>query len=156
MYTKKFDDAEKLQRETLRHVERVGGKDHPNYMEGTFSLGFIYRKQHRIEEAIEMFDKTLEARRRVLGDRHPKTMETMHALGKMYMNSGKLQTAERLLQEAADLRCEVLGEDDYCTLKSQTKLKAVRETMAKELLNGDSTPKMETGKKEDLLLPSSS
>lgn len=126
MYTGKYAEAEELQIETLRHVERVVGKDHPMFMEGTFSLAFIYRKQGEVDKAIEMFDRTLEARRRVLGAKHPKTMETIHALGKMYMRKGELERAESLLEEAAELRGNVLGDDDYYTLKSKEKLEAVR------------------------------
>ncbi|KAL8697194.1 MAG: hypothetical protein Q9201_007252 [Fulgogasparrea decipioides] len=59
MYTEIFDEAEKLQFKTLRHVERVGGRDRPKHMGGTFSLAHIHREWNRIVEAIEMFDKTL-------------------------------------------------------------------------------------------------
>ena len=77
----KYEEAEKMHRQTLALRESVLGKEHPSTLASMNNLGFTWKGQGRDVEAISLMKRCFQLRKHVLGPGHPDTeasLETLH------------------------------------------------------------------------------
>jgi tetratricopeptide (TPR) repeat protein len=79
----KYEEREKLLRETLRLREMVLGKQHPDTAGTLCSLAIVLKLLGRYNQAEETYQQALELQKRVLGPQHPDTVATSNGLTSM-------------------------------------------------------------------------
>ena len=103
-YQGRYDESERLFRETIEIYLQVLGRDHPRTLLCMYTLGWMYGRQGRHEEAEALYRETLEIRRRVLGQDHPDTLRSLNDLVVSYEATGKTEEARLLVAELLSLR----------------------------------------------------
>ena len=70
-----------MNRRALDGREKALGKDHPDTLTSVYNLAYLYQRQHRLDEADELYLTALSGYRKVLGLAHPTTLacEGLHA-----------------------------------------------------------------------------
>ena len=63
----RYNEAERIQRQTLELKERVLGHEHPSTMDSMKNLAVVLDHHGRYKEAQRMVQQTLELSQRVLG-----------------------------------------------------------------------------------------
>jgi tetratricopeptide (TPR) repeat protein len=61
---------------------------------------FVYRKQGKLKEAEEMYQRALAGCEKVLGPDHTSTLLTVNNLGDLYYDQDKLREAEERYEQA--------------------------------------------------------
>ena len=80
----RYDDAERLQKQTLEIQKNVLGEEHPSTLGSITNLGFLYLSMKRFDDARAMFGNSLPIKRRVLGMNHPWTRYALTGLAQAY------------------------------------------------------------------------
>lgn len=70
---KKYDEAERVEKDILGRFEQVLGPDHEETYLSVFRLGSIYSSQGRLNESFSMFERARGGLISRLGAEHPKT-----------------------------------------------------------------------------------
>ena len=118
----RYDDALKLDQETLEIRERVLGSEHPSTLSSRNGLANTYGALGRYEEALELDQETLEIRERVLGPEHPDTLGIRSNLANDYRALGRNDEALELDQGTLEIMEQVLGPEHPDTLASRNGL----------------------------------
>ncbi|KAJ7703548.1 hypothetical protein B0H17DRAFT_922148 [Mycena rosella] len=100
----------------------VLGEHHPDTLDSTGDLAFVFTQLGRLREAEELHVAVLKARRHILGENHPETLLTMSNLALTYTRLGRLQEAEALNLEVLERQRKILGHNHPATLISMAKL----------------------------------
>ena len=114
----RYEEAEKLYRETMELRRRVLGPEHPDTLSSMNNLANSIDDQGRYEEAEKLHRETLEIRRRVLGPEHPGTLASMNNLASVLADQGRYGEAEKLYRETLELRRLVLGPEHLLALRT--------------------------------------
>ena len=117
-----FEDAIRLNEETLKASERVLGADHPDTLTSKNNLANSYWSAGRVEEAISLNEETLEARERVQGADHPDTLISKISVAASYRSAGRVEEAIPLEEETLKASERVLGADHPNTLAFKSNL----------------------------------
>ncbi len=72
-----MEEAEKLEKETLKLRTKVLGEYHPDTLISMGNLALIYKNLGQLEEAEVLEKKTLKLHTEVLGKLHPGTLASM-------------------------------------------------------------------------------
>jgi len=84
-YRKRLDDAIRIYKTIV--------KDHPDYIEAKYLLGYFYEEKGMRKEAIKIWKEVL--------DKNPSHVETLNALGYLYAEEGSnLDEAENMVKKA--------------------------------------------------------
>ena len=84
-YRKRLDDAIRIYKAIV--------KDHPDYIEAKYLLGYFYEEKGMRKEAIRIWKEVL--------DKNPSHVETLNALGYLYAEEGvNLSEAENMVRKA--------------------------------------------------------
>ncbi|MCY2959227.1 MAG: serine/threonine-protein kinase [Planctomycetota bacterium] len=107
---KRYDEAEKLFRETLATCRRVLGSDHRVTRVAVNSLAVLLHTQGQLDDAEALYREALESGVRVRGSDHADTNIARMNLGSLLQSRGKLDEAEPLLVAAHAGISRVYGE----------------------------------------------
>ncbi|MCB0534207.1 MAG: tetratricopeptide repeat protein [Saprospiraceae bacterium] len=99
-----------LNSKTIR--EKVLGKEHPDYAQSVFNLGYLYRTLGNYEKSAVYFLEALKIREKVLGKENVDYAQTLHNLGMLYSNMSRYQESEAYYLEALEIREKVLGKEN--------------------------------------------
>jgi len=75
------------------------------------TVGEVYRRLGRYDEAEALLKSALETRRAILGDQHVEVADSLFCLASVHHDSGDLGPAEEKYREALEIRRKQLGED---------------------------------------------
>jgi tetratricopeptide (TPR) repeat protein len=118
----RFEEAEKLERETLGIARRILGSEDLTTLGLMNNLGSTLDYEGRYTEAEKLQRDLFEIQRRVLGPQHPDTLLTMDNLNNTLAEQGRYAEAERLCRETLDIRRRVLGPEHRDTATSKYEL----------------------------------
>ncbi len=120
--SQRYDDSEKLIRQTLATERRVLGPEDPETLSSMNALVATLGGEGRFSEQEELERETLAIQQRVLGPEHPATLVSMDTLADALTNEGLYEEAEKLQREALDIQRRVFGPQDLRTLSSMSNL----------------------------------
>ncbi|MGB0717320.1 MAG: tetratricopeptide repeat protein, partial [Phycisphaerae bacterium] len=95
-----YDEAEQVQRETLKRRRAIFGDDHHSTQQSIANLAELLSKIGKYEEAQKLSEEALAIRQRLSGNDHPDTADSLAQLGDVLSTRGKLNEAEPLLRDA--------------------------------------------------------
>ena len=107
----RFQEAEKLERETLEIARRVLGPEDVSTLGLMNNLGSTLDYEGRYAEAERLQRELLELQRRVLGPEHRDTMGSMNNIAFTLEKEARYAEAESLYREALQVQRRVLGPD---------------------------------------------
>lgn len=98
------------------------GDDHPDTLRSIINMGYLLRRQGRLDDAEPYYREALDGFRLALGDDHPETMSAINNLGVLLRHQGKLDEAEPFYRQALEGQRRALGDDHVDTLISVSNL----------------------------------
>jgi len=108
-----------LQRDALAIERLVLGTEHPDTLNGMFSLGTILRREGRHPESEKIYRETLPIQIRVLGPEHSDTLNSRNSLAVDLAAQGRYHEAEGLYRENRAIQLRVFGlENAYSALST--------------------------------------
>jgi tetratricopeptide (TPR) repeat protein len=84
-------------------MEKALGPYHTSTLDIVNNLGFLYRKQGKLNKAENMDRRTLERRERMLGKEHLDTLMSMSNLAGVLCRQGKYEEAEEMNRRMLEL-----------------------------------------------------
>jgi eukaryotic-like serine/threonine-protein kinase len=118
----RYDEAVKLNEETLRLRREKLGPDHRDTLKVMSNLANSYHAVGRHAEALKLHEETLKLRQAKLGPDDPDTVSSMHNLAGSYYDLGRYTEALRLNEETLRLLKAKFGPDHPDTLMSMSNL----------------------------------
>jgi CHAT domain-containing protein/tetratricopeptide (TPR) repeat protein len=118
----RYDLAEDLMRQVVDSIERLQGKDAPDYARSLANLAAIKERQGRLKEAEGLFRDSIRHMLAGNGFEEDDLSSSLHSLGFFYYYRGKTAEAEKLLAKAIEQRRRTLASDDPKLLHSLTSL----------------------------------
>jgi tetratricopeptide (TPR) repeat protein/CHAT domain-containing protein len=109
-------EAERLQRESLKLVEKERGLDHPDTAIGLHILaGMVQARagadEAALDEAEDLYDRSLARTRSSLGQGHPAVASVLSEIAGLQASRGKTAEALETYRQAGDIIRRSLGED---------------------------------------------
>ena len=123
---KKWEEAQKLETESLRQSSEILGERHPDTLSIRSSLALIYAKQKKWKEAELLQTQAVTASLSEVGLDAAVTMTSMSNLAALFRDQGKLEKAERLGKQVLEIRMNALGSGNPDTKKSSEFLASFR------------------------------
>jgi len=106
----RYDEAAKVQEESLGIYRRLRGEDHEFVAETLISIGDARRGQGEVDEAIKRYKEAIEVQRRVYGQDHEKVAETLASkIGLSLAKQGKNAEAATVFEESLEVYTRALG-----------------------------------------------
>ncbi|KAG6877306.1 hypothetical protein C0993_008687 [Termitomyces sp. T159_Od127] len=121
---KKYEEAEKLQKEVLKVTTEAFGNTHPDTLEVMSRLASTFWKGGKLGEAETLKRKVLQIRKRDFESNHPSIILAMLNLAPILCKAGKLEEAEKLTQEVVKIKSKALGNSHPDTLLAMSNLAA--------------------------------
>lgn len=106
----RIDEVQGLMLEMLPIIEKLRGKDHPDYASGLQTLALTYQRQGQFDQAEKMMLNVQEFRKRVLGVDHPYYGESLGYLGSLYLEAKLWEKAANMFSEASSRMAKKQGE----------------------------------------------
>jgi tetratricopeptide (TPR) repeat protein len=94
----------------------VLGEEHPDTLYSMYSLGVLYRRQGRYDEAEPLFISAINGARRSLSDGHRYTGLFLHQQGRCLTKMERNEEAEVVLLEAREILSAAIGAEHEETL----------------------------------------
>jgi tetratricopeptide (TPR) repeat protein len=107
--SRRFADAERLDREVLDLSVRLLGPEDPDTLEVMNQLAQAESARGLHAQAEKLLLETLSIQRRVLGPEHPKSLITMTNLANVQAREGRYKESEKLQMETLAIARRVLG-----------------------------------------------
>jgi tetratricopeptide (TPR) repeat protein len=120
-----FNDAEQLRRKAIEIRRQSFGSDDPAEQVILTDLAYLYKKESRYIEALELLKKVLETRIRTLGANYADTLVTQNDLGDVYQALLQPRDAAGKYEIALRGSLDALGLIDPVTLTSVGRLSAL-------------------------------
>jgi tetratricopeptide (TPR) repeat protein len=117
-----YDDARRLNEDTLARKRRVLGEDHLGTLASANNLAIALDQLGDHQAARELAEDTVGRLRRVLGEDHPRTLASSTNLAHDLHELGEYQAARELNEDILARTQRVLGEEHPDTLASSTNL----------------------------------
>lgn len=114
----KWEEAQKLETQSLRQLSETLGERHPDTLSTRSSLAFIYAKQKKWKEAELLQTQAVTASLSEVGLDAEVTMISMSSLAVLFRDQGKLEKAERLGKQVLEIRMNALGAEHPDTKRS--------------------------------------
>ena len=121
-FLRHYEDAVKLQKETLDIHKRKRGPEHRGTLNIQRNLAGYYHMVGRHEDAVELQEETLIIHKRVRGLEHRETLKSQGDLAHSYYNAGHYEKAIKLNEETLKIHEQVLGFDNIFTLRRRDHL----------------------------------
>ena len=109
--------AESMYREALEIASKLGIHE-IDVQDIRVNLGDCLYQQHKIEEAMEIFQSVFDFREKHLGTRDSGTLRAMWYLGQALCEQKKFNEAQELCQQHLDIQLEMKGENHPETIES--------------------------------------
>lgn len=119
-----YRPAEAQLRQALEKRRDLLGSVNPDTLLSTKHLSFLYMKQGRYKQALDLAETGLELHRRVLGEDNRETLASAYNLALIYAALARHGEAERLLTKTLAVQRRVLGETHTDTMNSMSALGA--------------------------------
>ena len=110
---------------TRREREVLGG-DHPDTLLIVSSMGNMFWRQKKYDEALERYRRVLTGREKSLGEDHPSTLFTVYAMAAVCLDQGNGQ-------EALELHRRALASRERPPRKGNPRLLSVSREIAERL-----------------------
>ena len=104
-----YNKAESFFQEAGHILEKILGKNHPDYATALADLGNLYYRMGRDTAAETLLLESKNIRKSVLGNEHPDYAASLNNLAQLYSNTGQDTKAELLFLEAKDIWFSKLG-----------------------------------------------
>ncbi|KAJ5717847.1 Tetratricopeptide-like helical [Penicillium malachiteum] len=126
----RYNDARSIFTKNLDALEKTLGPEHLNTLTCLNSLGFLFMKQkkyneakaiylrHKYREAEAMYRRALEGFEKALGPHHPNTLKSLGGLSSVFREQGRYKEAEALYCRALEGFEKSLGSENVNTLKT--------------------------------------
>lgn len=111
-------EAEEMQVDLKKTVQKTFGPDHPETLNVFYDLARTYQIQRRWAEAVDMFLKVKEGREKYSTVRDPLTIYPSSRIAEIYTEQGRLDEAEEMLCQIKEWKEQSLGHSDPDTLKA--------------------------------------
>jgi tetratricopeptide (TPR) repeat protein len=121
----RWEEAERLTRESLELRRATFGDDHPDVAVSRNNLGLLLYHLRRPEEGIEHLELALASWREHLGDEHPEIGKARNNLAMVLEQAGRLDEAEREYREALRIRSSAYGPENRQTVETRHNLAIV-------------------------------
>jgi len=121
-YENKFDEAIKLQEETLEIQRRVLGPEHRDTLITMNGLGNTLAGAGRFDEAEKLLRQTLDIQTRLYGPDNPRTADTVYNIASVAAKRGNFDKAFSLLKHTLE---HGLAPADALMIESDPDLKAL-------------------------------
>jgi tetratricopeptide (TPR) repeat protein len=116
-----LEPATAPQTEALDLRARLLGRDDPDVLASTASMGLLLAAKGKWAQAEPYARRALDGRRRVLGDDHPETLRSKSSLADALQRQGRLADAEVLREDVMQAHMRTLPQDDPLTLDAMLK-----------------------------------
>jgi len=119
-----FKEAIQLETVDLKMIEKIFGKEHPDYATALSDLALYNSEAGNYQEAVRLETVALKIRERAFGKEHPRYAAALSDLALYTSNIGNYQEAVRLETEALKIREKTSGKVDpsYATALSDLAL----------------------------------
>jgi tetratricopeptide (TPR) repeat protein len=117
-----YNEAERLELESLELYKEVLGEKHPDTIRTMASLALTWRQQGRSDEAEQLQLKVLKLYKKVLSVKHPNTIQATANLASTWWQQGRSDEAERLELKVLKLCKDVLSVKHPDTILSMANL----------------------------------
>nr|XP_036579199.1 Nephrocystin-3-like protein 3 [Colletotrichum truncatum]KAF6786685.1 Nephrocystin-3-like protein 3 [Colletotrichum truncatum] len=124
-YEGQLQDAEFYQKRAVTLMIEIFGDDNPYTLSSKSDLSHIYRRQGRLDEAVEMISEVLKANERRRGPDHRSSLSNKHSLARLFKHQGRFEEAEKLHLQTLERRRKTLGAEHADTLSSLHELATV-------------------------------
>lgn len=102
------DDAERLAAQVHHKLKASLGNDHLETLRAAQSLAYLWGKQKRYQEALDLYTEVGKAFERQLGPLHPLTLKNRFTLATIHEQTGFFDTTRELLDAVLKDQMEVL------------------------------------------------
>jgi tetratricopeptide (TPR) repeat protein len=111
-----YRNAAPLYEKSLRIVERVLGKQHPDYATSLNNLALLHYSQGEYDKALALYEQALQIYEQG-GKQHPYYATSLNNLAGLYQSQGAYDKALPLYEQALQIRKQALGQQhpDYAT-----------------------------------------
>ncbi|KAI6277284.1 hypothetical protein MCOR26_005229 [Pyricularia oryzae] len=121
----KYEEAEKMLRETLALMEKVLGPENPSTFGGIDNLASVFNRQGKYEEVKKMFREALAFYKKVLGPKNPSTFDGINNLVSVFNRQGKYEETKQMHRKILAFREKVLGPKNPSTFDNINNLALV-------------------------------
>ena len=135
------DDKEywKSDRRIMQHVLHASNETHllqilaqqQHLVDATHWLAILLRRQGKLDEAEQMYQRALTGYEKALGPDHTSTLDTVNNLGALYSDQGKLNEAEQMYQRALLVYQRIYGPSHDRVTATSKKLASTRSKKGK-------------------------
>lgn len=119
---KKYSEAEKIFRKSLKLKKEILGEKHIEYAYSLHNLGSFYGERGQYLEAEPLLLKALEIRLATLGKKNKTYLKTLENIAIIYAKQGKYSQAEPFFLEVLDIKKSIYGETNLDYIGSLKKL----------------------------------
>ncbi len=120
-----FEEALRVQEETVDIMQRVHGLRHPNSLRAMNNKAITLMQLNRTDEALPLLEQTLNLRTETLGAAHPETLRSRLNLGGLLSRLEQHEEALALLEEVVEQRRLLLGHNHLDTLQAEEVLTGI-------------------------------
>jgi tetratricopeptide (TPR) repeat protein len=99
----KFEEAERMMRDSLAITESIYGVGHENTISPLGGLGALYLRQGRLPEAAGAFEQASKAAQKAYGANSLEAAEMLNSLGAVNYRMGRPTEAETILRQVLDI-----------------------------------------------------
>lgn len=122
LYQGRYNEAEKLQEESIAIRTELLEEDHPETLVVMSDLAATLCDQYRLDEAEALEVRIMETWKRTRGEEHYQTLDAMSNLAVTLSSQGRPGEAEVLNRHVMEVRKRILGEEHSDTLISMNNL----------------------------------
>lgn len=119
---KKYSEAEKIFRKSLKLKKEILGEKHIEYAYSLHNLGSFYGERGQYLEAEPLLLKALEIRLATLGKKNKTYLKTLENIAIIYAKQAKYSQAEPFFLEVLDIKKSIYGETNPDYIGSLKKL----------------------------------
>ncbi len=88
--------------QVLQKLEKIFGKDHPNYASSLETLGLLSENMGEYDRAEQYYLEAMDIRCRILGREHPYYLKSLNRLASFYAKRGESEKAEQFRSQAKE------------------------------------------------------
>ncbi len=115
----RFDEGEKVTRESIWHAEQITGRDRYALPVVLGNLAAVLMNRSDFEGSIEMANRALDEMRKLGSDQSLEAGNANANMGRAYNLMGDYRSAEKHFQTALDLLVKTVGDEDVYTLTTR-------------------------------------
>ncbi|MCJ1401563.1 hypothetical protein MMC11_004779 [Xylographa trunciseda] len=129
---KKYEEAEKIGRDTLERRERVLGPEDLSTVNTALDLAMTLEQEKKYVEASSLALRVLAVRTKRLGEAHTYTLDTLFTIASINERLGDVNVAKEKFQVVLDGRMKTLGKDHPATKETADRLASLGITVPED------------------------